>query len=68
MDKSFFENLIGREVHITYKDGSRESFTDGTVKRADDDIIVIMNSDCVIAVRYESITSCRTKANEDENP
>lgn len=63
MNKSFFENLIGVEVNITYKDGNRVSFTDGTIMKIEDDFLVVVNPDCSIAINYEAVQTCRTKAN-----
>ncbi|GAH30112.1 unnamed protein product [marine sediment metagenome] len=67
MNKEFFKDLLSVEVHITYKDGNRESFTEGTIQKVEDTFIVVVNPDCAIAINFEAVMTCRTKANGVKN-
>ncbi len=68
MNKEFFKDLLGVEVHVTYRDGSRESFTEGIIEKVEDDFVVILNPDCAVAINFEAVMSCRTKANGVKKP
>lgn len=61
MDKSFFKDLLGVEVNITYKDGKKVSYTDGTIEKVEKDFLVVSNVDCAVAIDYGAVITCRTK-------
>ena len=67
MDKEFFEPLIGKQVSVDYNQGSKHSFIEGEVLKVTDIYVSIGNEDCMICVKYASITSIRIMTNEGKH-
>ncbi|MBA7671787.1 hypothetical protein ES703_79950 [subsurface metagenome] len=64
MNRAFFKNIIGVEVNVTYQDGKKVSYVDGKVQSTTKEFVVIVNPDCAVCIRYDSLITCRTKNGE----
>jgi len=60
MDKKFFLSVLNKEVVVDFNLKGKGSFTQGKVTDVEDEFVTITNDDCVVCVKYPSITSVRT--------
>jgi len=63
MNKEFFEPLIGKRVAVDYKLGTKSSFINGEVLKAEDTFVTIANEDAMVSVLYNSLIAVRIMKN-----
>lgn len=63
MNQEFFKDIIGKQVAVDYKLGTKSSFINGEVLKVEDEFVTIANEDAMVSVLYSSIISVRIMTN-----
>ena len=63
MNKEFFKANLGKRISVDYKIANKDVFTIGEITDVEDEFVTITNDDCVVCVKYSSITAIRILTN-----